>query len=98
RHELVDCLGSSDTGDDFDQLLAPVAGYVVPDFHGEILLCMFSPFRVVTYSLYRHRIARQFWSINLTKMCLRTCVIVTIRRLARRLSPALYRVAFRRCG
>ena len=98
RHELVDRLGSSDTGDDFDQLLAPVAGYVVPDFHGEILLCMFSPFRVVTYSLYRHRIASQFWSINLTKMCLRTCVIVTIRRLARRLSPALYRVAFRRCG
>ena len=63
-----------------------------PAFHGEILLCMFSPFRVVTYSLYRHRIASQFWSINLTKMCLRTCVIVTIRRLARRLSPALYRV------
>ena len=57
RHKLVDRLDSGDAGNALDQLFALVAGHVVLDFHGEILLCMFSPFGVVTYSLYRHRIA-----------------------------------------
>ena len=41
-HVFVDRPDSSCIGDDLDQLLAPVARYVVPDFHVEVLLGFFS--------------------------------------------------------
>ena len=47
RHVLVDRPGSRGFGDDPDQLLAPVARYVVPDFHSDFLLWFFSAGRTL---------------------------------------------------